>query len=111
MKNRPIRIGEAARMLRVSIKTLHRAEREGRIKFFRKEGGGRRIWRSGVRAAHVLTLGQLSKRLKIPCSTLLRAAKQGKFPTRQNGAEGHRHASLIGVELWAEQWKARRRPR
>jgi predicted DNA-binding transcriptional regulator AlpA len=114
MNNDLLRIGEAAHELRVSIKTLDRAERDGRIAFL--EGTCRRIRKIDLYRAYVLTLGQLAERLGIPYSTLLRAAKLKRFPVRRSvgvhgNPVGYRHASLAGVLLWSKQWHGRRRSR
>ena len=105
-----IKIGLAARMLQVSIKTLHRAEKEGRITFTRKPG--RIIKRVDLLKAPVITLGRAAKRLCLSYTTLLRAANRGALNTHRTRAapggghgRGFRHVSVSEMACWVVKRK------
>lgn len=103
---KPLKIGAAARFLKISIRTLHRAEAAGRIVF--RAGRIRTIGLRELYHAQVLTLGQLARRVRVPYSSLLRAAKKGELPAQRplvgrGGAATYRHASLAAVLSWIER--------
>lgn len=118
MRPNLLTIGQAARLLGLSPRTLLRAAQEGRISFRKTPANRRIIERAALYQAPVLTLGRAASYLGVHYETLLRAARRTDLAT----APGRRtiggylsknalHVAWAEAYRWAKQRGLIRRPR